>query len=229
MSYDRYGNYHGTSPRTFDRFYAAPLLGIDESGTGAIAGPISVVGAVLPRSTAILDVLSDAKLRDSKDLTEFSLESIYQMLLSSDQVEIYSAVAGPREIEETNHTVLLTKLYNDVCTQFRTKHSSGAILLDGGSHPKLAYEYTAVVRGDQKSFTISAASVVAKALLNARMRELDDLYPRYRFADHKGDTTRTHTDALAKYGVCDAHRKNTKPVRAAIDRSALSAEGRFRT
>jgi ribonuclease HII len=229
MSYDRYGKYYGTTPRTFDRFYRAPLLGIDESGTGAIAGPITVAGVVLPRSLAILDALSEAKLRDSKDLTEFTLESIYQFLLSRDQIEIYTAIARPREIEETNYTVLLTKLYNDVCTQFRAKHSGGTILLDGAGQFDLAYEYTAVVRGDQKSFTIAAASVVAKAILNDRMRELDDEYPKYGFADHKGYSTRTHAKTLEKYGVCRAHRGNTKPVKAAIDRSALSSEGRPRT
>ena len=227
MSYDRYGKYYGTDPRVFDSFYQNPLLGIDESGTGAIAGPISVAAVVLPRSHEFLEALTQSHLRDSKDIAGPSLERLFNLLQSHEETQVYTALAGPREIEDAGTTRVLGRLYNDVCTAFRMFNTGGCILLDGEGNEHLEYSYTPVVKGDQKSFTISAASVIAKVILDRHMREEDDKYPMYGFSDNKGYKTRKHAESLKKYGACKIHRRNTKPVSDVLE-AALFSSGRLR-
>lgn len=205
----------GLDPRSFDRFYSDPLLGIDEVGMGALAGPICVAGVVLPRDPHVRDLLSDAGLRDSKEMTAKTRERVSKVIHDH---AVWSRVsfAWCWEVEEQGHHGALVRLVQDTMTYYiRHFGTSGDILLDGNPWEEISYQYTAVRKGDQKSQTIAAASVIAKVARDNLMIQLSEEYPGYDFHNNVGYGTRAHLKGLRRLGPCEIHRQNVKPVQAA--------------
>jgi ribonuclease HII len=208
----------GIDPRSFDRFHVAPLLGIDEVGLGAIAGPICVAGAILPRDRQVTDLLHEAGLRDSKEMTGLSREKVYELLMEH-AVWHTHAFAWCWELEEDGYSATLDRLYGKVIAEAYNRDVEGRavaqVVLDGNARPNLPYQHEAVQKGDQKSQTIAAASVIAKVTRDRLMVEMSADYPGYDFHNNVGYGTRTHLRGLKELGPCEIHRQNTKPVKKA--------------
>ena len=215
---------HGCRPRVFDSMHAWPLLGLDEVGTGSIAGPIAVAGIVMPAPPSGLpELLAELGLKDSKMMSAASRERVFDLI--EDQTAFRSVkFSHPREIEEIGQGRALDRLFNEVISEFRyvlghreTEGRSGSILIDGSFRKRLDYFHVGVPQGDQKSLTIAAASVYAKVLRDRMMCELAKDFPGYGLENNMGYLTKRHRSGLEKLGVAEIHRKNTKPVQALID------------
>lgn len=171
------------------------VAGIDEVGRGPLAGPVVTACVIVPESLLVPGV------DDSKKLSEKRRESLYEQLM---QVASYAVCAwrSPQEIDRVN-ILNATKSAMEEC-------AAGAVgahfLIDAVEGLRLPGEATALVHGDALSYMIGAASIVAKVTRDRYMIELDEKYPEYGFAQHKGYGTAQHIAALRKYGPCPEHR-----------------------
>lgn len=213
----------GLSLRSFDKFLKAPLLGIDEVGTGAIAGPIYAAGVVLPRDThpEILDALEKLNLRDSKRMTAWSREQIVAILTTEPSVRYWVASRSPSEIESHGHHEAVGGIFNDIISRFRVEFGDGDILVDGEPNNNVVFPVQWRKGADDASLSVAAASVLAKVSRDKFMADLQQVYPDFSFGNHKGYLTRTHREEMEKCGVCAEHRKNTAPVRDIMARGTL--------
>jgi len=189
----------------------ACLAGVDEAGRGPLAGPVVAAAVVMARSFAEAGQNGPlAGLTDSKKLTPSAREGFYARLREAEGVEIGVGFAERDEIDRVNilratHRAMARAL-NDLPR--RPDHA----LVDGRPVEGLPCPSTAVVKGDSKSLLVASASVVAKVVRDARMRELDALYPQYGFAAHKGYGTSAHVQALFEHGPSPEHRRSFRPV-----------------
>lgn len=208
----------GIDPRSFDRHHPSPLLGIDEVGLGAIAGPICVAAVILPRDREVADLLHEAGLRDSKEMTGLSREKVFDLLAECVEWSTH-AFAWCWEVEEDGYSATLDRLYAEVIARAYNRTVEGKavarVVLDGNARPNLPYRHEAVQKGDQKSQTIAAASVIAKVTRDRLMVELSREYPGYDFHNNVGYGTRSHLRGLKELGPCEIHRQNTRPVKKA--------------
>lgn len=187
-----------------DQLYAAgisPLAGVDEAGRGACAGPL-VVASVILRNPHASEL---AKVRDSKELSEKNREELFDVVteaaLSLSVVIITHEEIDARGVHAANLDGMRRAVQGlDVTPAY--------VLTDGYAIQGLAIPSLAVWKGDQVVTCISAASIIAKATRDRIMREMDLVYPEYGFASHKGYITKTHTEALKKYGVTPIHRRS---------------------
>jgi ribonuclease HII len=187
---------------------------MDEVGTGCIAGPICAGAVVLPPAVEILDALVDMGLRDSKDMTPLTRDRCFDFL--KQHAEYARAVyVFPRDIEKYDLGPALDKMYSDLIATYRKEHSPGSVLIDGNDRKGVHFSHQGVPQGDQKSLTISAASVWAKVSRDRLMVSLSkkEEYEGYGFENHKGYDTRGHREALTKLGVSEMHRRNTKTIK----------------
>lgn len=190
------------------------LAGVDEAGRGPLAGPVVAGAVVIPRVFAESEEHGLlAGLTDSKRLSSSAREEFYGILHNSPGVEIGIGVADSSEIEFINvlratHAAMARAVQTLPCLPDH-------ILVDGLAVQGFPRESTAVVRGDSKSLSIAAASIVAKVYRDARMVEFDAIYPQYGFARHKGYGTAAHIQALFEYGPCPIHRATFRPVKEA--------------
>jgi ribonuclease HII len=187
-----------------DRLYAAgisPLAGVDEAGRGACAGPL-VVASVILRDPHASDL---AKVRDSKEISEKNREDLFDVVtkaaLSLSVVIISSQEVDARGVHAANLDGMRRAVQGlDITPAY--------VLTDGYAIEGLALPNLAVWKGDQVVTCISAASIIAKVTRDRIMREMDLIYPEYGLASHKGYITKTHTEALKKYGVTPIHRRS---------------------
>jgi ribonuclease HII len=200
------------------------VAGIDEAGRGPLAGPVVASAVVLDRAFAEAEErgLLDG-LTDSKQLSEAARESFYRILTASAAVQIGVGIADVEEIDALN---ILRATHVAMGRAVAALPSlPDHALVDGLAVKGLPCPSTAIVRGDSRSLSIAAASVVAKVVRDGRMRELDRLYPRYGFAQHKGYGSPAHVQALFEYGPCPIHRRTFRPVRDAAAIRARAAGG----
>lgn len=190
------------------------VAGIDEAGRGPLAGPVVASAVIIQRSFAESqehDIL--AGLTDSKKLSPSKREAFCEIFHNSPYMKIGIGFADVKEIDSINilsatYLAMARALENLI---FLPSHA----LVDGLPVKGLPCPSTAIVKGDSKSFSIAAASVVAKVTRDAHMRELDALYPEYGFAKHKGYGSKYHIQALFEHGPCPVHRRSFRPVREA--------------
>lgn len=173
------------------------FCGVDEAGRGPLAGDVYAAAVILPPDVQI------AGLNDSKKLSEARREALAPEIKEK-ALAWCIASASVTEIEEINilRAALLAMKRAveglEVAPQFA--------LVDGNQPPAFSIPLDTLTHGDAKSASIAAASVLAKTARDASLRELDELYPQYGFAQHKGYGTKAHYEAIAKYGMCPAHR-----------------------
>lgn len=174
------------------------ICGIDEAGRGPLAGPVCAAAVVLPMGLEI------EGLNDSKKLTEKKREALFDKIV--EQALDYSiAFATVAEIEEYNILGATFLAMNRAVNGLKT--TADYALVDGNKIPKgLEIPAEAVVKGDSKSCSISAASILAKVSRDRLMCEYDALYPQYGFLKHKGYGTAAHYKALIEYGLSPVHR-----------------------
>ena len=173
------------------------VCGVDEAGRGPLAGPLCAAAVILPRGLVI------EGLNDSKKLTEKRRESLYGEITSS--AEAYGiAFASVEEIEELNILGATYLAMNRAIAALG--RDIDLALIDGNRNAGIEYPSRTVVKGDSLCASIAAASVLAKVTRDRYMTELDERYPGYGFAKHKGYGTKAHYAAIRELGASPVHR-----------------------
>lgn len=176
------------------------VCGVDEAGRGPLAGPVCAAAVILP-DDCIIDGLND-----SKKISEKKREMLYDII--TEKALAYSIAYGSlEEIEEYN---ILEATYIAMNRAIEgLKINADFALIDGNRVPKgITLPCETVVKGDAKSCSIAAASILAKVTRDRLMLEYDKKYPQYLFAQHKGYGTKAHYEAIKQYGVCEIHRRS---------------------
>ncbi|QDF97278.1 ribonuclease HII [Azoarcus sp. DD4] len=180
------------------------ICGIDEAGRGPLCGPVVAAAVILDPARPIVG------LADSKKLTERARERLAP-LIREQALAWAVAEASVEEIDRLNifHATMLA-MQRAVAALAITPSEA---LIDGNRCPPLSIPARAIVKGDATEPAISAASILAKTVRDAGMRELDARYPQYGLAGHKGYPTAAHLAALKRHGVADFYRRSFAPVR----------------
>ena len=175
------------------------ICGIDEAGRGPLAGSVYAAAVILPE-----DVFIDG-LDDSKKLSEKKREALFDEIAEK-AVSFCVAFADAREIDEHNILEATFTAMRRALAGLTVR--PGLALVDGNRDPGLDLACRTVVKGDSVSASIAAASILAKVSRDRYMRELDEKYPQYMFAKHKGYGTKLHYEMIEKYGFCPEHRRS---------------------
>ena len=179
------------------------VCGVDEAGRGPLAGPVCAAAVILKEDTVI------EGLNDSKKISEKKREALFDVI--KENAVAYCIAYGTVEEIETVNILEATKLamYQAIDnSKIKPEH----VLIDAMKLENLDMPSTSIIKGDAKSISIAAASVIAKVTRDRMMLELDSKYPMYGFKKHKGYPTKQHVEAIEKYGILDSHRKTFKPV-----------------
>lgn len=183
------------------------VAGIDEAGMSPLAGPVAAAAVIFPPGFRLPDI------DDSKKLDEKTRERLAPIIREK---AVASAVAfvEPDEIDRINI------YWAGLLAMLRAVEALGVapdhLLVDGRRLRDLSIEQQRIDKGDEKSLSIAAASILAKTARDARMVEYDARYPQYGFAQHKGYPVRAHVECLRRYGACEIHRQSFAPVRQAL-------------
>lgn len=173
------------------------ICGIDEAGRGPLAGPVFAAAVILPEG------LEDLGINDSKKLSEKKRDALYDLI--REKAIAYSvASASEKEIDEINilnATFLAMKRAIDGLSV-----RPDIALVDGNRKPGTGIEEFTLIKGDAKSISIAAASILAKVSRDRCLLELDKAYPEYQFAQHKGYPTKLHYEMLKEHGISPVHR-----------------------
>jgi len=193
------------------------IIGIDEAGRGPLAGPV-FVGAVVIESKKECELL--AKIgRDSKSLSPKERERRYFQITKN--FKYYSNFSTSDLIDQINifkaTELAIMKLLEKVVGKNLNDYYS---IIDGKFF-KLDYNYECIIKGDQISPLIGAASIVAKYERDIYMNQLHEIYPNYGFVNHKGYPTRKHIESIKKYGIISEHRKTFNPIKRFIEEGIL--------
>ena len=202
------------------RFWAAGierLAGVDEAGRGPLAGPVVVAAVVFPEQTRRAGLpASLAGLNDSKQLAPAPRQRFFEALTRWSELDFGIAEVGAGLIDELNILRATHQAMREALTRLRQPPQH--VLVDGLPVPALGFPHTALVKGDARSYSIAAASVLAKVTRDRIMLAYDRTYPGYGFARHKGYPTPEHLAALARLGPCPIHRRSFAPVRLVQER-----------
>ena len=193
---------------------ATYVAGMDEAGRGPLAGPVVAAAVILPRDGNSLFRRGGPLhgLTDSKQLTAGQRERFSSFILHPSSFILVGIGIAPVEfIDQINILRATHWAMGQAIAQLQQPPDH--ILVDGRPVPHLPAPQTAIVGGDGKSYSIAAASVVAKVTRDRLMCELHQKFPHYGFADHKGYGTAKHLAALGRFGPCLAHRRSFEPVR----------------
>jgi ribonuclease HII len=178
------------------------VCGIDEAGRGPWAGPVSAAAVILDPNNI------PQGLNDSKKLNEAKREALFPQIMASSDVGI--GLVSAQEIDEINILQATYLAMQRAIANLKSKPTLA--MIDGNRAPKLFCQTQTIIGGDAKSLSIAAASIIAKVTRDRIMCELDQQFPNYGFAKHKGYGTAAHSAALAQYGPCTEHRRSFKPI-----------------
>ena len=175
------------------------ICGIDEAGRGPLAGPVVAGAVILPKDCDLLYI------NDSKQLSEKKREELYTAILEK-ALCWGVGYASPQRIDEIN---ILQATYEAMREAISKLHPQPDLLLnDAVTIPQVSIRQIPIIKGDAKSISIGAASIIAKVTRDRLMREYDQLFPGYGFAKNKGYGGEAHIEALKKYGPTPIHRKS---------------------
>ena len=176
------------------------VCGIDEAGRGPLAGPVVVASVILPSDSMIEGV------NDSKKVTENKREKLYDIILEQ-AISYGIGIIDQNEIDEINILQATKKGLHEAVQSMEIKPN--VILVDALTGiDTLGIPYKSIIKGDAKSYSIAAASIIAKVTRDRIMREWDEIYPEYGFAGHKGYGTAKHIETIKKLGLTPIHRKS---------------------
>jgi ribonuclease HII len=191
---------------------AARVAGVDEAGRGPLAGPVVAAAAILPSKWAESGLPRELEgLNDSKQLTANQREKFFAFLNSCGEVEFAIAQVGAGQIDAINILRATHRAMNNALAQLRPAPEHA--LVDGRPVKTMRVPQTAIVQGDARSYSIAAASVLAKVTRDRLMLEFDRQWPKYGFAGHKGYGTAQHLAAIAAHGPCPIHRRSFAPFK----------------
>lgn len=179
------------------------IAGMDEVGRGPLIGPVVTACVILPKDFVL------EGLTDSKKLSEKKREEFYDYIMVH-AISVGIGMMDEKVIDEVNiYEATKLAMYQAV---EKSKVKPEHVLIDAMKLDKLEMPSTSIIKGDAKSISIAAASVIAKVTRDRMMIELDKNYPMYGFKSHKGYPTKKHIEALKEYGLIDGYRKTFKPV-----------------
>jgi len=184
--------------------------GVDEVGRGPLIGPVVAACVVLPQEFKLNG------LTDSKKLSEKKRDSFFKYI-KEHALSIGIGSVSPQEIDKINIYEASKKAMMMAIAEVRKNISLEHVLIDA-MPLELDIPSTSIIKGDAKSISIAAASVIAKVTRDKMMYELDQKYPEYGFASHKGYPTKKHVEAINQYGLIDGYRKSYGPVKDVIEK-----------
>jgi ribonuclease HII len=190
-----------------ENLFKGIVAGVDEAGYGAWAGPVVASAVILPKSCplSLLELLND-----SKKIAPLQREKIYTLLHEASDVTIAVGQASPEEIDRLNvrqATLLaMTRAIESLPPPI------DAVIIDGTARPFCPYPCHTYVKGDQKSYSIAAASIIAKVTRDRMMKQLSEEYPHFGWEKNVGYGTKVHSEALIKHGPTIWHRKSYQPI-----------------
>ncbi|MFM1767887.1 MAG: hypothetical protein RJA22_416 [Verrucomicrobiota bacterium] len=188
------------------------IAGVDEAGRGPLAGPVVAAAVILPRCWLEEGLPPELRgLNDSKQLTAQQREAFFAVLTARPDVRQAVGVVEAEEVDRFNILVATHRAMAQALA--RLQPAPDHILVDGTRVKSLPHPQTAIVKGDARSYSIAAASVLAKVTRDRRMLEFDRRWPAYGFAEHKGYGTPQHLAALAAHGPCPIHRRTFAPLK----------------
>lgn len=187
--------------KKYEREYSAyaHICGIDEVGRGPLAGPVVAGAVILPKDCDILYI------NDSKKLSEKKREELYDVIMES-AVAVGLGYSAPERIDEINILQATYEAMREAVSKLETVPD--LLLNDAVVIPQVNIRQVPIIKGDAKSISIGAASIVAKVTRDRLMVQYDEVYPEYGFASNKGYGAQMHIDALKKYGPCPIHRRS---------------------
>lgn len=197
-----------------ERCHPFPVVGIDEAGCGPWAGPV-VAGAFVFLNFDTVDLKVLSLIRDSKQLTPARRETAYALLTSLPDVHFAVGVSSVEEIDCMNIGKATRLAMQRAVNQLAVKPA--AALVDGIRKPELQCPITTVIKGDQLSYSIASASIIAKVTRDRIMTELDKDYPAYGWAKNAGYGTAQHQEALKLEGITTHHRRSYAPIAKLIE------------
>ena len=184
------------------------VAGVDEAGRGPLAGPVAVAAVILPQEAHL------PRINDSKKLSAAMREELFTQIVAI-AISYHVALIDAETIDRMN-ILQATKMgmYEAIAA---LTPAPDEVLIDAVELPKLSMPSQSIIKGDAKSASIAAASILAKVTRDHLMEQYDTEYPHYDFAKHKGYGTQGHIDAIRKYGVCPIHRKSFEPIRSILN------------
>lgn len=187
-------------PLELDFWPGQSVLGIDEAGRGPIAGPLVVAGVIFPAGYA------SEYIDDSKKLSEKKREALFE-IIKKDALWYQIEIVDEPVIDKYNIYHATRRAMEKIAAGARAD-----VVLTDAMKLQTDVNWKAIIKGDQKSLSIAAASILAKVTRDRIMLELDEKYPQYGFKKHKGYPTKAHLEALHKYGLQDCYRHSYRPV-----------------
>ena len=184
------------------------IAGVDEAGRGPLAGPVVAAACILPRGLIIEGV------DDSKKLTSVQRTELYHIITKHPEIIFGIGIVENDLIDEMN--ILQASLHAMKLAIQNLSESPDYLLIDGNHLPATHIASKAVIKGDSRSQSIGAASILAKYTRDALMIELHEKWPHYGFDQHKGYGTKKHVDALKIHGPCPIHRRSFEPVKSLV-------------
>lgn len=195
------------------------VIGLDEAGRGPLAGPVFAAAVAFignPKDGALKSLL--ALVDDSKKLSSRKRREAYDLLIGHSDI-VYGCVRVSAKIVDRINILQASKLAMQKATQkLLTKISLASAdkkiicLIDGNFSIKISHSQKSIIKGDAKVFSIAAASIIAKVQRDCLMEKMDEIYPEYGFARHKGYGTKEHFAAIKKHGPCPIHRHTFAPI-----------------
>ena len=175
------------------------VCGIDEAGRGPLCGPVCAAAVILPVDCEIEGI------NDSKKISEKKREALFDVI--TEKALAYSvSMVDAKTIDEINILQATFLAMRTAVENLSLKPDYA--LIDGNGKPGLSIAEETVVKGDAKSVSIAAASILAKVSRDRYMKEADEKHPEYQFAKHKGYGTKLHYEMIAEHGICDEHRRS---------------------
>ncbi len=190
--------------------------GVDEVGRGPLIGPVVACCCVLPKDFVL------EGLTDSKKLSEKKRDLFYNYIINH-CIAYGIGIVTPEEIDEINIYQASKKAMLLAIAEVRKKITLEHVLIDA-MPLELDIKTTSIIKGDSKSISIAAASVLAKVTRDRMMYQLDEKYPLYGFKNHKGYPTKKHLEAIKKYGLIEGYRKSYGPIKEIIEKEKLNAK-----
>ena len=187
------------------------IAGTDEAGRGPLVGPVVAACVVLPND------YNNDEINDSKKLTEKKREKLYDIIMR-DALSVGVSIISAKEIDEINILEASRKGMIESFKEANKKIKIDVLLTDAMEIKTLDIPVEKIIKGDAKSISIAAASIIAKVTRDRLLLELDKKYPEYGFSSHKGYPTKKHLEAIEKYGIFDEYRKTYGPVKKIIEK-----------
>lgn len=184
----------------FSSMVTSVLVGIDEAGRGALAGPVVAAACILAQRSRYPVLIRDSKLLEPEER-----EKSYEWIVRECSHGI--GVVGADEIDRIGILAATERAMQEAVAFLAQSHSNLYLVVDGRDVFWFDHPHSSVIRGDQSEKCISAASIIAKVTRDRHMRELHDEHPHYGFFNHKGYGTEEHYAALEKHGPCPLHRE----------------------